>query len=81
MQTIMPSSTEGARFRENVRYWMDREDVSISELARRCECSRPGLSRLLSGEEDCTIDRAARIARELGIPLSALFAEKFAQPA
>ena len=73
---LMTPSLGGERFRENVRELMQREGISVSELSRRSGCNRPGLSRLLNGQEDCTLERAFIIAKALEIPLSTLVGEK-----
>ena len=50
------------RFRANVRTTMKEQGLSISEVARRMSVTREGLSRMLSGRNDCTITFAERVA-------------------
>lgn len=74
--------SDSDRFRQRVKDMLERRGMSISELARRAECSQPGLSRILGGKHGCTIETASRIADALEVPLSNLFAaEKISQPA
>lgn len=63
------------RFRANVRHVMDERGLTITELAERISTSRPGMSRILSGDDGVTLDRAERIAKALKIPLSELISE------
>lgn len=74
MQDIMRQAAEV--FRENVRSVMESRDLNITELAILVGTSRPGMSRILSGEDGVTIERAERIAKALRIPLQKLFSKK-----
>lgn len=49
-------------FAARLRGLLDREGVSIAQLAKALDMSRPSLSRLLSGKEDVTLGRAEKIA-------------------
>lgn len=70
-------------FRANVRAVMAQQGLTITELAEKAGTSRPGMSRILSGDDGVTITRAERIANALGVPLPALLStvEKIAVPA
>jgi transcriptional regulator with XRE-family HTH domain len=76
MSEMLEPSEGGQRFRDNLKDMMQRENVSISELARRTGFGRPSLSRILNGHEDCTLERAYAIANALQIPLAVLVGEK-----
>lgn len=62
-------------FRTNVRKIMDANGVTMTELAARVGTSRPGVSRILSGEDNVTLPRADRIAKALGCKLTDLLTE------
>ena len=68
-------------FRTNVRLAMDAKGVSITELARRIGTDRANMSRILSGSEAVTIQRADRIANALDEKLEELLVEKVLQQA
>lgn len=63
-------------FVANVNAILEAENLSISEVARRAEVSRAELSRVLAGEQGCTIDRAEKIAVAVGLPLEDLLANQ-----
>lgn len=63
-------------FRRNVRRVMDERGINITELAEKIGTSRPAMSRILSGIDGVTIDRAERIAKALKQRLADLFLEK-----
>lgn len=63
-------------FRHNVRFIMDRDGITMQALAERVGTSRPGISRILSGQDGVTLNRAERIAKALGEPLFALLGER-----
>lgn len=65
------------RFRKNVRRLMDDRELTITELAEAVGTSRPGLSRILSGQDGVTLERAERIAKALKISLPDLLEENF----
>ena len=81
MNQLMASEPAVEIFRHNVTSLMDEREISISKMAMELGISRPGLSRLLAGDEGLTFDRAEKIADYLGIPLASLITEKFRQPA
>lgn len=56
----------------NVRRIMDERELTITEVAEEAGTSRPGLSRILSGEDGVTITRAERIAFVLDVKLTEL---------
>lgn len=62
-------------FRTNVRHAMDAKGVTITELATRIGTARPTMSRVLSGAEAVTLQRADRIATALGEKLEELLVE------
>jgi transcriptional regulator with XRE-family HTH domain len=62
-------------FVANVNALIDAGDVSISEIARRAEINRVGLSRLLNGiQPGLTVDTAEKIAEAVGVSLDELLA-------
>lgn len=67
-----------ALFVANVNAIIDDGDLSVSEVARRAGISRPNLSRVLSGLDGCTIERAEKIASAVGVPLEDLLATQVA---
>lgn len=67
-------------FRHNVLMLMEQQSLSQVKLARAIGTKGPTLNRVLAGKERVTLDRAERIAKHFGLPLSALIAEKFSQP-
>ena len=73
--------TAADRFRQNVRLLMDDRGLTITELAESVGTSRPGLSRILSGQDGVTLERAERIAKALKVRLSDLLEENFLIPA
>lgn len=54
-------------FIDQVRAEMARQGISMSELARRAECGRPYLHRVLSREQCPTLDWAEKVAQVLGL--------------
>lgn len=68
-------------FRTNVRNAMDAKSISITELARRIGTARPTMSRVLSGSEAVTLERADRIAHAVGERLESLLIEPSLQHA
>jgi transcriptional regulator with XRE-family HTH domain len=46
---------------------MDQLGWSISELAKKAKVSRPYLSRVLSGQQQPSLDRAEKIGKPLGL--------------
>lgn len=50
--------------------------MTINELALLSESSRPTISRVLSGKEQVTLERAGRIAKALHIDLAELISTK-----
>jgi len=59
-------------FVANVNALVTAGDLSVSEIARRAGVARPDLSRLLSGQGGCTIERAEKIAAAVDLPLEEL---------
>ncbi|MGC1272340.1 MAG: hypothetical protein WBC44_01435 [Planctomycetaceae bacterium] len=68
----MRESTATENFRLNVRLAVEYRDTTFSDIAERTSLAKPGLSRLMTGKEDATLTRAAKIADALRIPLSVL---------
>lgn len=70
-------------FRVNLRAIMVERGLSIQELANLVGTARPNMSRILSGGEGLSLDRAERMAEALGVPLTTLITsvEKVAQSA
>lgn len=75
----MPDAAE--IFRTNVRNVMDERGLKIAELARAIGTARPSMSRILSGKERVTLDRAERIAHELRVELADLLLANGNHPA
>jgi DNA-binding phage protein len=46
---------------------LDNRGMSVSELARQSEVSRPYTSRVLNGEKNPTLEWVQRVAKTLGI--------------
>lgn len=66
----MAKESQAARtFRERLAELMKLRGITITELAESTGMSRPGLSRILSGDEGVSLSRAERIAEELGFEL------------
>lgn len=59
-------------FRLNVRFQLEKQQRSGSELARSAGIQQANISRILSGREAVTLQRAERIADALETPLIAL---------
>jgi len=74
------SSSASELFRRNVRTVLEERGMSIAELANVTKSSRPGLSRVLSGDDGITIERADKIAKALDFTLSELLEEKLRIP-
>lgn len=60
-------------FRANVRAILAAKGWTIQDLADRLNTKRPGISRVLSGDESVTLARAERIADALGVEFTDLF--------
>jgi transcriptional regulator with XRE-family HTH domain len=63
-------------FRKNVARILFERGMTINELALLSESSRPTISRVLSGKEQVTLDRAGRIAKALHLDLAELVSTK-----
>ncbi len=63
-------------FRKNVARMLVERGMTINELALLSESSRPTISRVLSGKEQVTLERAGRIAKALHSDLSELISTK-----
>ena len=59
-------------FRDNVRSELNAQNLSISALARAAGIQQANMSRILSGSESVTLQRAERISEALGKRLSEL---------
>lgn len=59
----------------NIRYWREKKEFSQVEVAESANISDSQLSRIEAGERSVTLQQATRIAKTLGIRLSALWAE------
>lgn len=59
-------------FRRNVAHVIGERGITMEELAKACKTSRPNISRILSGDEQVSLERAGRIAKALDLPLSEL---------
>ncbi len=56
-------------FAENVKSVLVRKKMSMRELARKLDMASGNLSKILSCKEGITLERAARIADALEVPL------------
>jgi transcriptional regulator with XRE-family HTH domain len=56
-------------FSENVKAVLTRKKMSMRELARKLDMASGNLSKILSCKEGITLERAARIADALEVPL------------
>lgn len=59
-------------FSENVKAVLSRKKMSMRELARKLDMASGNLSKILSCKEGITLERAARIADALEVPLWSL---------
>lgn len=59
-------------FRRNVSRILFERGMTIEELSLLAKASRPGISRVLSGKEQVTLERAGRIAKALHVDLREL---------
>jgi len=62
-------------FRENIKTLLRERDMSISALGRAAGVPQSSMSKILSGHESVTLQRADRIAIALGVRLGALLEE------
>ena len=56
-------------FRQAITEQMGRNELSVSEAARRAEMARPYLHRMLRGDQEPSLRVAARLAEALGLEL------------
>jgi transcriptional regulator with XRE-family HTH domain len=70
-------------FRVNLRAIMVERGLTIQQLADLVGTARPNMSRILSGKEGLSIDRAEHMAEALGVELTDLLSsvEKIRQTA
>ena len=54
-------------FIETVTIEMQRQGLTMTELARRAECGRPYLYRVLSREQSPSLEWAEKVAAVLGL--------------
>jgi DNA-binding phage protein len=54
-------------FIEHVEAEMERQGISLSELARRAECGRPYLHRVLARTQSPSLEWAEKVAAALGM--------------
>lgn len=74
------SSTASELFRRNLQTVLHEQGMSQATLAELVGTSRPGITRIISGIDGVTIERADRIATALGFTLSELLEEKLRIP-
>lgn len=67
-------------FRKNLVAVLRERGMSQNELAEMIGTSRPAISKIISGVEGVTLDRADRIATALDFTLSELLEEKLRIP-
>lgn len=63
-------------FRIAVREYMEEREIGPTYLAEQAQVSRQMITRVLSGDADCTIAFAEKLARGLGVDLWELIEEK-----
>ena len=68
----MDALSTTAQFGQRVKRELRVQDISLRELAARMDEYPSSVSRKLVGKRPLTLEEAARIARELNVPLSAL---------
>ena len=68
-------------FRLSVRKEMDDRGITITALAKAVGTSRSGMSCILAGKDNVTLERAGRIAKAIGVPLSDLVDENIFEKA
>lgn len=74
------SSKASELFRRNIQTVLHENGLSHASLAEMVGTSRPGITRIISGVDGVTIERADRIANALGFTLSELLEEKLRIP-
>lgn len=62
-------------FRKNLDRVRHERGLTMEQLADICDTKRPNISRILSGNEGVSLDRAGRIAKALGLDICDLLAE------
>ena len=68
----MDALSTTAQFGQRVKRELRVQDISLRELAARMGEYPSSVSRKLVGKRPLKLEEAARIARELNVPLSAL---------
>ena len=68
-------------FASNVNKVLSANGWTKARLAKMTAMSRPGITRILSGDENVTLPRAERIAIAIETPLSELLDPNFEIPA
>lgn len=63
-------------FRRNVARLLVERGMTIQDLALLSGMHRPNISRVLSGKEQVSLDRAGRIAKALHVDLADLISAK-----
>lgn len=64
-------------FRRNVGKVLAERGMTMEQLALLCGTKRPNISRILSGKEQVSLERAGRIAKALSIDLPDLISTSF----
>jgi transcriptional regulator with XRE-family HTH domain len=59
-------------FRKNVQIRIDEGHITVAELARKSNLSRPVLSDILHGHAGINLTNADKVAQALGLTLSEL---------
>lgn len=59
-------------FAERVRAVMQDRGLTVTALAKLAGMHHPSISNILRGVENCSLERAQRIADALDVPLSSL---------
>ena len=54
-------------FRNNLRAWLDRGELTVTELAKRAEVHRVTIHKILSGEIEPSLSLCEKIADSAGI--------------
>ena len=73
----MPQSVSMNLFRNNLKKALVAQGMTHQQLADAAGVRRTSISKILSGIEGVSLDRADRLAQAVGIPLSDLISSNF----
>lgn len=81
MATFKTRETLVDQFITELRKAMDASGISASELARRAGVGRPYLHRVLSGDQNPSLDWVERVAKVLGMTVTIKRQKKYSKSA